>query len=100
VQAPVQAPAGAIAGTPQPAVPVAIAPNGMPVFAAPHGAINPLTMMHDPRYYQQWSQVGATFINPFTYQHIMNQMMLNSMQAWGLPPSITVSTAVDGDPQG
>ncbi len=80
-------------------VPVAIAPNGMPVFAAPHGVINPLTIMHDPRYYQQWGQVGATFINPFTYQHIMNQMMLNSMQAWGLSQPITVSTTSDTDPQ-
>ena len=99
MSAPVQGSAGAVTGTPQPMVPVAITSNGMPVFAAPHGAINPLTMMHDPRYYRQWGQVGATFVNPFTYQHIMNQMMLNSMQAWGLSQPITVSATTTTDPQ-
>jgi len=103
VTAPLSLPATATAAQPSVSatvVPVATAPNGMPLFSAPHGVINPMTMMHDPRYYQQWGQVMVTFINPLAYQHIMNQMMMNSMQAWGLTQPITVSATVEGDPQG
>lgn len=74
--------------------PVAIAPNGVPVFTAPHGVINPLTMLHDPAYYQQWAKVGATYANPFAYQQIMNLMLQHAMQAWRMGPPVTVS--VDG----
>jgi len=103
VTAPLSIPATATAAQPSvtaAVMPVAIAPNGMPLFSAPHGVINPMTMMHDPRYYQQWGQVMVTFINPLAYQQIMKQMMMSSMQAWGLSQPITVSATVEGDPQG
>ena len=80
--------------------PVAIAPNGVPVFTAPHGVINPLTMLHDPAYYQQWGRVGATYINPLAYQQIMFQMLRHSMQAWGMGPPVTVSVDAKGTPRG
>ena len=94
--------AGAAGATPEilPGRPVAIAPNGMPVFAAPHGVVNPLTMWHDPAYYQQWGRVGATFINPLAYQQIMFQMLRHSMQAWGLGQPVTVAVGGDSAPRG
>lgn len=98
----IEMPAVAATATPktQPGQPLAIAPNGMPVFAAPHGVVNPLTMWHDPAYYQQWGRVGATFINPLAYQQIMFQMLRHSMQAWGLGQPVTVAVGGDSAPRG
>ena len=84
----------------RPGQPVAIAPNGVPVFTAPHGVINPLTMLHDPAYYQQWGRVGATYINPLAYQQIMFQMLRHSMQAWGMGPPVTVSVDAEAASRG
>ena len=74
--------------------PAPVAPHGVPVFVTPHGVINPLTMLHDPTYYQQWARVGVTYANPFAYQQVMNMMLQHAMQAWGMGPPVTVS--VDG----
>ncbi|MDX1593290.1 MAG: hypothetical protein R3298_03510 [Gammaproteobacteria bacterium] len=83
--APRTAPASGEAASP--AAP-AVAFRPMPGFVAPHGVINPLTMLHDPAYYRQWAQVGGTFGNPLAYQRIMLLMMQHTMQAWGtLPPN-------------
>jgi hypothetical protein len=72
----------------------------MPVYVVPNGVVNPLTMLHDPAYYQQWARVGATFANPFAYQQIMTLMMQHAMQAWGMGPPITVALDNDAAPRG
>jgi hypothetical protein len=81
-------------------MPGAVPPHATPTFVAPHGVVNPLTMLHDPRYYQQWGVVAATYANPFAYQAIMNQVMLNSMRAWGMAPPATAATNGAGTDDG
>ncbi len=74
--------------------PAPVAPRGVPVFVTPQGVINPLTMLHNPAYFQQWARVGVTYANPFAYQQVMNMMLQHAMQAWRMGPPVTVS--VDG----
>ncbi len=99
-RSPVAATGTAPAGTAPAGMAMAAAPNGLPVFTGPHGVINPLTMLHDPAYYRQWGRVAVTYVNPFAYQQIMNQMLLHSMRAWGVAPRVTVAVDAKATPRG